>query len=566
MEPTMQFPHPRPKPSLRLALLAPLLPALFLALLLQATPLQARDTTLQQLDLLVDVRQEIATQYVEEPDTQAITRAAVRAMVGALEDPYTVYLSPEELDPFDKQIRGSFTGIGAEVDLHDDRLRIVSPLDDSPAFHAGVMAGDMVLDIDGVSTVGMSINEAIKRLTGPPGTQVTIKVRHLTGQESDIAITRARINVRTVKGASRQKQNGDDVGGTSGGGWDFMLDASRGIGYIRISQFTDTTADDVRAALDQLLARKVKGIILDLRFNPGGLLESGIAVSDMFLDEGKTIVSVKGRAVPERSFASHAEGTIPPVPMVVLANEASASAAEIVTGALADNGRAVFIGTRTWGKGSVQQIRVLPSDTGALKITNAYYYLPSGRNIHRRKGAAQWGVDPADGFYVPMTTEQVRAMIDHRRKNDVLTNGVEHDGQGDKNGADNANGGGGGADGGVTPASILATRADAQLAAALEAMIGKLETGDWPHVGQDGAAALANEARRELLRQQHEALSKRMEQIDEELRGLDKPGSTNGADKQPVIGPLVPPNGVDAVDDEAAPSPRDDKSNGEAQP
>ncbi len=510
--------------------------------LLTAPQACARDTSLRQLDLLVDVRQELVTQFVEEPDTQAMTQAAVRAMAASLEDPYTVYLSPEELDPFDKQVRGSFTGIGAEVDLHENRVRIVSPLDDSPAFHAGVMAGDLVLEIDGTTTLDMKISDAIKRLTGPPGTKVTIKVRHLSGQENDITITRDRINVQTVKGAGRDGQ----------GHWDFMLDAQRGIGYIRISQFTDTTAGDVRAALDQLVSRDVKGIILDLRFNPGGLLESAVAISDMFLDKGKTIVSVKGRAVPERTFTSDSAGTIPNMPVVVLANEASASAAEIVTGALADNDRAVFIGTRTWGKGSVQQIRVLPSSLGALKITNAYYYLPSGRNIHRRKDVDQWGVDPLDGFYVPMTPQQMREMIDRRRQSDVLRSG-------------NGSAEGGKAKpavGEVTPESIRADRADAQLAAGLEAMIVKLAIGNWPRVGQDGAAIIAAEARRDLLRQQREALATRLAEIDKELSSIETPGA-KGADEQPVIGPIVKPADEPALQ---RPNAKPQPQNAEPQP
>ena len=262
------------------------------------------------------------------------------------------------------------------------------------------MAGDLVLEIDGKSTDGMSIADAIKMLQGQEGTKVTLKVRHPSNQEETIAINRAQINVQTVKGIRRDGQNR----------WDFMLDNAHGIGYVRINQFTRSTAGDVRAALNQLTERGCKGLIIDLRFDPGGMLESAEQVSDMFLPAGKRIVSVKGRTTPEQVTMSKDQSDDVTVPMVVLANEASASAAEIVTGALSDNNRARFVGTRTFGKGSVQQVQTLDAGRGALKITTAYYYLPNGRNIHRRKDKDVWGVDPSPGCYVPMTP---RAGADH---------------------------------------------------------------------------------------------------------------------------------------------------------
>lgn len=448
-----------------------------------------------QLDVLVDVRHEIVEKYVEAPDEKKIVEAAVRGMVEALGDPHTIYLAPEEMEAFDDQVLGRFSGIGAEVTIDEqlNRLKIVTPLEDSPAWKAGVLAGDIVLEIDGKSTDGLNISEAVKRLKGVAGTQVTLKVRHETGQESVITVTREVINVKSVRGFRRDNGSNQLA---------FMVDPQRRIGYVKIRQFTDRTAEELKAALAQLEQEQVKALILDLRFDPGGLLPAAIEVSDLFLDGGKTIVSVRGRKVPEKIERSTSAGTFPDIPMVVLANEASASAAEIVTGALTDNKRAKFIGMRTFGKGSVQQVRMLDSKQGAIKITTAYYYLPSGRLIHRREDSQVWGVDPEDGFFVPMTTEQLRQMQRAQLDSNVMR------------GVDPAQ---------ITPEWITDKLADPQLAAGVRALIGKLETGEWPVVGQSGAQTVVKEAQRERLLRQREMVEEGLERIKQELAKLDEP-------------------------------------------
>ena len=454
-----------------------------------------------QIDLLVDVRHEIVSQYVEEPPSQKMVESAVRGMVESLDDPYTVYLSPQELEPFDKAVRGTFSGIGAEVDIHQDRLRIISPLEDSPAWKAGLMAGDIVLEIDGQSTEGLKITECIQKLTGEEGTDVTVRVRHESGEEATYTITRARINIQTVRGFRRD----------AAGQWDFMLDDAQKVGYVRITQFTDSTAENVAAAVKKLVDQQAAAIILDVRFNPGGLLESAIEVSDLFLPEGKTIVSVKGRTVPEQVTKATAGGIAEDTPLIVIANDASASAAEIVTGALADNDRATFIGTRTFGKGSVQQVRMLDEARGAIKITNAYYYLPSGRNIHRKPDASVWGVDPKDGFYVPMDIEAVRKMLQARRAGEVLRapgNG-EPAADGNAPAAD--------ADPAVTPQWIDEKLADPQLSAALRAALDRIQTGDWHAVGEGSAAELTKLAERQKLTLQRDLLRDRLDEIEAQL-------------------------------------------------
>jgi carboxyl-terminal processing protease len=483
-----------------------LLVCLLLAVILLAAgkTLARRSGVFDQIDLLVDLRHEIVSEYVEEPDQKKMIEAAVRGMVDALNDPYTVYLAPEDLAQFDKAVRGTFSGIGAEIAIEDNHLKIVSPLEGSPAWKAGVMAGDVVLEIDGKTTEGIKINEAIDRLTGPEGTQVAIKVRHENGESSDLTITRARINIQTVRGIRRKADQK----------WDFMLDPKSKIGYVRITQFTEGTAEALRQALDELQAQEMRGLILDLRFNGGGLLEAASKVCDDFLTSGQTIVSIKGRAVPERVIKAHTDGTIKPVPMVVLCNEASASASEIVAGALKDNGRAKYIGTRSFGKGSVQQVKMLDSGQGAIKITNAYYYLPSGRNIHRREGKDTWGVDPDDGYYVPMTTDQMRKMLEKRREGEII-----------KDRADNAE------PEAVTPEMIEKDLADPQLAAGLRAVLGKLDKGEWPIVGKSNASELAKLTKKQGLIRQRELLQERLTEIEKELGKLEEaPGDKPAAD------------------------------------
>jgi carboxyl-terminal processing protease len=302
--------------------------------------------------------------------------------------------------------------------------------------------------------------------------------------------------------------------------WDYMLDPKRKIGYIRLTQFSEHTAEDFKAALESLVKQHAKGVILDLRFNPGGLLDAAVAVSDMFLPAGKRIVSTKGRTVPEEVRMSTDQDIMLTEPLVVLVNQGSASAAEIVSGALLDNQRAQLVGVRTFGKGSVQQVHALGMEAGslnpgqpqsALKLTNAYYYLPNGRNIHRRPNKDTWGVDPNDGFYVPMDTDEIRKMITVRREGDVIHR--------KEKGHDNLD---------ITPDWIQQQMADKQLAAGFKAMVGKLDTGNWPVVGLNDVQAHELAARRESLENQREFLQDKLTEIQAQIDKLDKPVTLPG--------------------------------------
>jgi len=474
-------------------------------------------SAIDQIKALVDLRYELATEYVEEPDAAKLIEGAIEGMVSSLDDPYTQFLDPDELKGFTESIDSEFTGIGAEVEIENNRLHIVTPLEDSPAFKAGVMAGDTVLTIEGTDTLNLPIQDAIKLLKGPAKTDVTITVRHRSGDEEEIVITRDRIEVKTVRGFKRE----DDLS------FNHWIDPANKIGYVRLTQFSGPSIDEITTVFEALKADGVRGLVLDLRYNPGGLLDAAVKLSNMFLDEGQTIVSVRGRTVREVVYKSDGNTLMGDVPLVVLANPYSASASEIVSGALSDNDRALFVGERTFGKGSVQQVKLLEDGQGALKITNAYYYLPSGRNIHRRTHKDNWGVDPSEGAYVPLTFDQRKEMADVRRE---VANGA---------GPTTEN---------VTARWLSDEFKDPQLAAALTAVLGKLDTGDWPTVGQSGAEALAKAAERDNLNQQREALEEALAEVDEKINALNLPAveGAEGAVLTPDADDELAATGVDA--------------------
>lgn len=329
---------------------------------------------------------------------------------GAL-DPFSSVIWPTDLDEFQKSTQGEFSGVGIQIQSdRDGSLRVVSPLEDSPAYRAGIKAGDIVTHIDGKSAKGITLNQAVKRITGERGTTVVLTIRSDNGGSRDYTIRRDTIKVASVKGWIHR----------AGGGWDYFIDSDNRIGYIRLTNFTRTTGADLKAAMRQMSADGAQGLILDLRYNPGGLLQAATEVVDMFLDGG-TIVSTRAdRQTPNPPTVTiaNADKDEFELPTVVLVNQYSASASEIVSGALKDQGRALIVGERTFGKGSVQMLFPLSNREAYLKLTTSHYYLPNGRCIHREENSLEWGVDP--DLVIEMTPEQMRAAIDARQELDVL--------------------------------------------------------------------------------------------------------------------------------------------------
>ncbi len=331
-------------------------------------------------------------------------------------DPYTVLVWPKQVEDFEKIMTNEFTGIGIEISKEKGLLKVVSLLPDTPAYNSGLDADDVIEKVDGVETKDMSLSCAVKNITGPAGTEVTLTIKRLGENKTmDITITRARITVPTIRGWQR----------TETGKWLYMIDERREIGYVRITGFSDKTASDLEYVLNRLEAEGLNGLILDLRFNSGGLLSAAVEVGDLFLSEGPIVIT-RPRSWLSSTYAwAHDKGTHPNYPLVILINKYSASASEIVAGALADpiHNRASLVGERTHGKGSVQGIISYPRGGAQLKYTMAYYYLPSGQRVKsrdevRKQGGEDWGVGP--NIEVELRSDEIKKMFDVQRDNDVL--------------------------------------------------------------------------------------------------------------------------------------------------
>jgi carboxyl-terminal processing protease len=374
----------------------------------------AKDDYYEMYKVLIDTMDQVDRNYVKEIDRRELVEAAIKGVLSKL-DPYSSYIGPKELSSFRAAVESEFGGIGIQISTDDGDLRILSPLYGTPAYRAGLLAGDWIVEIDGKNSENLSQDEAIELLQGKEGSHVTLTVVHAgrpVTERLKVALTRERIHVDTVL-ADRRKA--DDT-------WDFMLDAKRGIGYVRVAAFSRETANDLQKALQQLKTQNMRGLILDLRFNPGGLLSSAIEVSNLFISSGR-IVSTKGRNTPERVWDAHKNGAFEGFPMVILVNRYSASASEIVSACLQDHGRAVLMGERTWGKGSVQNVIELEDGRSALKLTTAAYHRPSGKNIHRfpdSKETDQWGVMPDAGFDLRLSDTELASLLYDRQRRDIL--------------------------------------------------------------------------------------------------------------------------------------------------
>ncbi len=331
---------------------------------------------------------------------------------GAMErlDPFTAVIWPHEVDEFEKSTRGTFGGVGVQISLEKGVLKVISPLEDTPAFNAGIEAGDIITAVDGKTTTGISIDQAVHSIMGKPDTPVRLTIkREGHGEPIDFTIMRGLIRVASVKGYRRDPEDTSK--------WLYMIDPDNKIGYVRITGFQEDTAAELRSAVKTMQAQGVRGVVFDLRFNPGGLLNAATEISDMFLDHG-TIVSTKGNhAHPTETHADKATIVPMSLPIVVLVNQYSASASEIFSGAMKDLHRGLIVGQRSFGKGSVQNVMAL-GEKAAIKLTMSYYYLPDGESLHRRDGAKTWGVEP--DVVVDMTPDQIGKLLEARRNADII--------------------------------------------------------------------------------------------------------------------------------------------------
>ncbi len=331
-----------------------------------ATANAAAADTYRDLNLFGEVFERVRADYVEKPDDSKLIESAIKGMVTGL-DPHSDYMDPKSFRDMQVQTRGEFGGLGIEVTMEDGLIKVVAPIDDTPAAKAGIMANDLITQLDGEQVQGLTLNQAVDKMRGPVNTKVKLTIMR-KGQDKPIemSLTREVIRVRSV----RSQVEGDDVG------------------YVRMTQFTEQTTDGLKKAFADITAKvsndKLKGYILDLRNNPGGLLDQAISVSSAFIQRGE-IVSTRGRNPEEdQRFTAHGGDLIKGKPLIVLINGGSASASEIVAGALQDQKRATILGTRSFGKGSVQTIIPLGTGNGALRLTTARYFTPSGRSIQAK--------------------------------------------------------------------------------------------------------------------------------------------------------------------------------------
>ena len=335
-------------------------------MLIGASAKAAAADTYRQLNLFGDVFERVRADYVEKPEDQKLIETAINGMLAGL-DPHSSYMEPKAFRDMQVQTRGEFGGLGIEVTMEDGLIKVVTPIDDTPAAKAGVQANDLITKLDEDQVQGLTLNQAVEKMRGPVNTKIKLTIIR-KGQDKpiEVSITRDVIRVRAV----RSKIEGDDIG------------------YIRMTQFNEQTTEGLKKAIADIGAKisddKLKGYVLDLRNNPGGLLDQAISVSDAFLQKGE-IVSTRGRNAEEtQRFNARAGDLTKGKPVIVLINGGSASASEIVAGALQDHKRVTVLGTRSFGKGSVQTIIPLGSGSGALRLTTARYYTPSGRSIQAK--------------------------------------------------------------------------------------------------------------------------------------------------------------------------------------
>jgi carboxyl-terminal processing protease len=353
----------------RLGLIAVLAGALLILPLRQDVGAAATNTaeTYKELNLFGDVFEKVRSDYVDDVSDDTLIEGAINGMLTSL-DPHSNYLNAKNFSDMKVQTRGEFGGLGIEVSMENGLIKVVSPIDDTPAAHAGLKPGDLITHLDGSPVQGMTLPEAVEKMRGPINSEVTLRIRRAGKDPFDVKLTRATIKIQSV----RSHLEGDSIG------------------YIRITSFneqTDVGLENAMKNLKQQAGNKLTGIVLDLRNNPGGLLDQAVSVSDAFIEKGE-IVSTRGRRPDDaQRYNAHPGDISGGLPVVVLINSGSASASEIVAGALQDHHRAILLGTRSFGKGSVQTIIPLPGH-GAMRLTTARYYTPSGRSIQAK------GIDP----------------------------------------------------------------------------------------------------------------------------------------------------------------------------
>ena len=384
----------------------------------QTTPKQ------RDIKLVSKVLDEVRERYVKELDQDKMRELVENMLNNGLEklDPHSGFMNKDEYKQFHQQTVGKFGGVGIHLrmDSRTGKFVVESPVAGSPAYEAGVMAGDLILKVDGQSVENWDIRKLVDHIQGDKDTEVTLTILHENSKTPvDLKMNRAEIQIESVIGDTHDKIDLKK--------WNFWIDPENKIAYVRITSFTETTTDELTRVVDALQKTGLRGLVVDLRGNPGGLLDTAVDVSSIFLPEGKEVVTTKGRGgVVSEVYRSRLKANMKACtgyPVAILMNRYSASASEIVAAALQDHAVAIIIGERSYGKGSVQNLIRMEEGQTALKLTTASYWRPSGRNIHRfpdSKESDDWGVKPNEGYEVKLTDEERLEWYKWRRDRDIL--------------------------------------------------------------------------------------------------------------------------------------------------
>jgi carboxyl-terminal processing protease len=364
------------------------------------------DASLARLRAVHDLVQD---RYVKPVNSAAIVEGALHGMMGAL-DSHCAYFNAKDFQEFIIDTKGEFGGVGIEIDIRDGWLHIITPVEDSPAARAGIRAGDVVLKIDGESAENITLEKAISRIRGKEGTPVVLHVQHCDERERplgdpvDIRILRGTIRIESVKGTR-------------------IVDPEARVGYIRVTAFQDNTSEVFLEAVRKLQGQGMRALIVDLRYNGGGLLDEAVSLADLFVDDGVIVFTRGRRPEDQKVYRGKHDGTLPRIPLVVLVNEASASASEIFAGAIKDHGLGLLVGERTYGKASVQTVipikDLVPGagDAGGLKLTTAHYFTPNNVNLNREEGKKEYGLEP--DIEVKVSAAEKRAIFGRREGDPV---------------------------------------------------------------------------------------------------------------------------------------------------
>jgi carboxyl-terminal processing protease len=438
------------------------------------------------------IRSAILNRNVKPIDSKGLDEGAIRGMLQALNDRYAEYLTHENYQALLRSVEGTLSGIGVQVAPAESQLNVIAPVPGSPAQSAGLVAGDAIVAIDGKTVRELGGTAAIEAIRGTSGTAVSLKVQRTNGEEAILSITRRAIHVPTIRGLWTE---GPSLK------WNYWLDPQQKLGFVQFAEFGRETVADCREVVTGLLAEGMKGLVLDLRGCPGGLLTAAVEAANLFLRQG-TIVTTRGADPAQaQTFTAQEKMCLGDFPVIVIVDDHTASAAEILAGALKDNGRATILGMRTFGKGSVQELMRVAGG-GAIKLTTAYFYMPSGRRIDREKGAETWGIDPTEGYTVTLTPDQQAHRIKQQQTFEQMGDSL----RGTANGGSQA-----------VSAALENILGDLQLVAAYKCLAARIAGGGPPAGVQSEQSVKDAYARRERLLKARAEAQLQIEQIDKEL-------------------------------------------------